>query len=38
MLAAAAAAWTDARDRDTYRDDLGALIDALLPAARPHDR
>jgi AcrR family transcriptional regulator len=35
MLAAAAAAWTAARDGDTYRDDLGALIDALLagPAA-----
>ncbi len=38
MLAAAATAWTAARDRDTYRDDLGALIDALLPAARPHER
>ena len=38
MLAAAAAAWTAARDRDTYLDDLGALIDALLPAARPHER
>jgi AcrR family transcriptional regulator len=33
MLAAAAAAWTAAHDRDTYRDDLGALIDALLPSA-----
>jgi hypothetical protein len=33
MLAAAAAAWTAAHDRDTYREDLGALIDALLPAA-----
>jgi hypothetical protein len=32
MLAAAAAAWTAAHDRDTYRDDLAALIDALLPA------
>jgi AcrR family transcriptional regulator len=30
MLAAAAAAWTAARDGDTYRDDLEALIDALL--------
>jgi AcrR family transcriptional regulator len=30
MLAAAAAAWTTAHDRDTYREDLGALIDALL--------
>ena len=38
MLAAAAAAWTTAHDRDTYRDDLGALIDALLPAARPRER
>jgi AcrR family transcriptional regulator len=28
MLAAAAAAWTAARDRDTYRDDLDGLIDA----------
>jgi hypothetical protein len=34
MLAAAAAAWTTAHDRDTYREDLGALIDALLPAVR----
>ena len=34
MLAAAATAWTAARDRDTYLDDLGALIDALLPVAR----
>ena len=33
MLAAAAAAWGEAHDRDTYREDLGALIDALL--ARP---
>jgi AcrR family transcriptional regulator len=32
MLAAAAAAWTAAHDRDTYRDDLEALIDALLGA------
>ena len=32
-LAAAAAAWTSAHDRDTYRDDLGALIDALLASA-----
>ena len=38
MLAAAAAAWTAARDRDTYLDDLGALIDALLAAARPRQR
>src|SRR3954452_11279085 len=30
MLAAAAAAWTEADDRDTYREDLEALIDALL--------
>jgi AcrR family transcriptional regulator len=29
MLAAAAAAWTAAGDRDTYRDDLDGLIDAL---------
>src|SRR5919197_607128 len=35
MLAAAAAAWTAAHDRDTYREDLEALIDALLAAARP---
>jgi AcrR family transcriptional regulator len=35
MLAAAAAAWTTAHDRDTYREDLGALIDALLTGARP---
>jgi hypothetical protein len=36
MLAAAATAWTSAHDRDTYRDDLAALIDALLPdASRP---
>jgi AcrR family transcriptional regulator len=33
-LAAAAAAWTTAHDRDTYRDDLDALIDALLATAR----
>jgi hypothetical protein len=32
LLAAAAAAWTAAAGRDTYRDDLGALIDALLCA------
>jgi hypothetical protein len=32
-LAAAAATWTAARDRDTYREDLGALIDALLADA-----
>ena len=43
MLAAAAAAWTAADDRDTYREDLGALIDALHratlltdPAQRAH--
>jgi len=30
MLAAAAAAWTAAHEHDTYREDLGALIDALL--------
>jgi AcrR family transcriptional regulator len=30
MLAAAAAAWTAADDRDTYLEDLEALIDALL--------
>jgi AcrR family transcriptional regulator len=34
ILAAAAAAWTTAQDRDTYREDLGALIDALLTDAR----
>jgi AcrR family transcriptional regulator len=33
MLAAAARAWTAAHDRDTYREDLGALIDALLAEA-----
>jgi hypothetical protein len=33
MLAAAAAAWTAADDRDTYREDLEALIDALLANA-----
>src|SRR2546423_746076 len=32
-LAAAAAAWTAAHDPDTYREDLGALIDALLADA-----
>jgi hypothetical protein len=35
MLAAAAATWTAAHDRDTYREDLGALIDALLAASGP---
>ncbi len=35
MLAAAAPAWTDAHDRDTYREDLGALIDGLLISATP---
>jgi AcrR family transcriptional regulator len=34
-LAAAAAAWTAAHDRDTYREDLRTLIDALLADARP---
>jgi hypothetical protein len=34
MLAAAAATWTAAHDHDTYRDDLEALIDALLADAR----
>jgi hypothetical protein len=34
MLAAAAAAWTTAHDRDTYGEDLAALIDALLADAR----
>ena len=34
MLAAAAAAWTAADDRDTYREDLEALIDALLRPTR----
>jgi hypothetical protein len=29
MLAAAAATWTAAHDRDSYREDLEALIDAL---------
>jgi hypothetical protein len=33
MLAAAAAAWTAADERDTYREDLAALIDALLASA-----
>jgi AcrR family transcriptional regulator len=35
MLAAAAATWTAAHDRDTYRQDLGTLVDALLASARP---
>jgi AcrR family transcriptional regulator len=30
MLAAAAATWTAADDRDTYREDIEALIDSLL--------
>jgi AcrR family transcriptional regulator len=34
ILAAAAAAWTTTHDRDTYREDLTALIDALLADAR----
>jgi AcrR family transcriptional regulator len=33
MLAAAATAWAAAHDRDTYHDDLAALIDGLLPHA-----
>ena len=33
MLAATAAAWTAAHDRDTYREDLAALIDTLLADA-----
>src|SRR4051812_22783615 len=33
-LAAAAKAWTAAHDRDTYRQDLEALLDALLAGAR----
>jgi len=33
VLTAAAAAWRAADDRDTYRDDLEALIDALLPGS-----
>ena len=33
LLAAAAAAWTAAHDRDTYHEDLGALIDVLLADA-----
>lgn len=37
-LAAAAAAWTAAHDRDTYREDLSTLIDALLAGARPLKR
>src|SRR3954468_20727261 len=37
-LAAAAAAWTAADDRDTYREDLAALIDALLGEARGRGR
>jgi AcrR family transcriptional regulator len=31
LLAAAATAWTAGHDGDTYREDLGALIDALMP-------
>ncbi len=34
MLAAAAASWAAALDLDSYREDLGALIDALLAEAR----
>jgi AcrR family transcriptional regulator len=33
MLAAAAAAWTSAQGRDTYRKDLETLIDGLLAAS-----
>jgi hypothetical protein len=33
-LADAAAAWTAAGERDTYRDDLAVLIDALLSGHR----
>jgi hypothetical protein len=33
MLAAAAPVWTAAHGRDTYREDLGALVDALLADA-----
>jgi hypothetical protein len=33
MLAAAAAAWKAADERDTYREDLESLIDALLADA-----
>jgi hypothetical protein len=33
VLAAAAAEWTAAAGRDTYRDDLAALIDSLLAAS-----
>jgi AcrR family transcriptional regulator len=34
-LAAAAAAWAAAHDRDAYRQDLGVLIDGLLAGSRP---
>lgn len=33
-LAAVAATWTAAHDRDTYREDLESLVDALLADAR----
>jgi hypothetical protein len=33
MLAAAAAGWTAAAGRDSYREDLAALIDALIHPA-----
>jgi hypothetical protein len=33
MLAAAAATWTATHDRDTYHEDLGTLIEALLADA-----
>jgi hypothetical protein len=35
MLAAAAGAWTAAHNGDTYREDLAALIDALLADSCP---
>jgi AcrR family transcriptional regulator len=36
QLAAAAGAWTASHDRDTYREDLAALIDALLADGGRH--
>lgn len=35
-LAAAAGEWTAAHGRDTYREDVGALIDALLASGSAH--
>jgi hypothetical protein len=35
MLAEAAAAWTTAAGRDSYREDLAALVDALLAQPSP---